>query len=86
MHARVSTAIILYMDARDVVRFLGGPVEIGRHLAVRPQAVSLWTTQNQIPLARVPALLALARQQGLRLRAHDIRPDFDWSAVCEGCA
>lgn len=70
------------MDARVIVQNLGGPVAVGRHLGVRPQAVSLWATHDRIPLERVPALLDLARQLGLPMRAQDIRDDFDWASVC----
>lgn len=65
---------------------LGGPAALGRALDVRPQAVSLWASNDRIPLDRVPALLRLADKLGVALRATDVRSDVDWEAVCcKGC-
>lgn len=69
---------------REIIQSLGGPTEVARQLGVRSQAVSLWCAAGRIPLERVPALLRIASERGVQLRAQDIRSDFDWAAVC-GC-
>lgn len=75
-----SAAIILRM--REIIQSLGGPAEVGRHLGVRSQAVSLWGSTGRIPVERVPALLRLAKERGIELTAWDLRNDIDWAAVC----
>lgn len=72
------------MNTKDIINLLGGPAEVGRALGIRPQAVSLWARKGAVPLDRVPEVLRLADEIGLRLTARDLRPDFDWDAVCCG--
>lgn len=71
------------MTARDIVQALGGPAAIGRHLGIRCQAVSLWIRKDRIPAERVPDLEHLAREQGVALRAEQMRPDVRWSVLRE---
>ncbi len=73
------------MQVSQIIRELGGPVSIGRHLGIRSQAISLWIHKNRIPAERVPQLERLARQIGSRVRAEQMRPDVDW-AVLRGTA
>jgi DNA-binding transcriptional regulator YdaS (Cro superfamily) len=70
------------MNTKDVIQLLGGPAAIARRIGVQPQAISLWSAAGRVPLERVPALLQMARQDGVALTAADIRSDFDWSSVC----
>lgn len=68
---------------KDIIKSLGGPVAVARHLGVRSQAVSLWCSKERIPVERVPALLRLAQERGVQLTAWDLRHDMDWAAVCK---
>lgn len=72
------------MTVSEIIKSLGGPTSVARAISVRPQAVSLWAINEQIPLERVPQLLQLARERGLPWRASDLRSDYDWQAVCCG--
>lgn len=76
------------MTAQDIIKSLGGPTTVARHLGVRSQAVSLWTSKNRIPAERVPALEALARELGADARAEAMRPDVDWAVLrrCGVCS
>lgn len=70
------------MCVQELIQRLGGPAAIGRRLGIRSQAVSLWLSQRRVPLERVPQLLELASELGLTMQAADLRPDYDWAAVC----
>ena len=70
------------MNIKQIIYTLGGPGRIGRRLNIKSQAVSQWIMTGRIPAARVIALEAYAREQGLTLRAEDFRPDLDWSCTC----
>lgn len=71
------------MTVSEIIKYLGGPAAVSRQLGVRSQAISLWSIKNQIPLERVPALLQVARDRGVVLSAADLRPDYQWQAVCD---
>jgi DNA-binding transcriptional regulator YdaS (Cro superfamily) len=70
------------VNVKDIIQSLGGPTAVGRRLDVRPQAVSLWVTNEQIPLERVPALLRMATELQMAISPEDLRGDYDWAAVC----
>lgn len=75
------------MTVKDVIEALGGPASVGRLFGINGQAVSLWALKGRIPAERVPTLERRARELGVPLRAEDMRPDVEWSAlrcVCEG--
>lgn len=55
---------------------------MSQRLGVRPQAISLWLSNGQIPLERVPALLRMAADRQVAVNAEDLRGDYDWAAVC----
>lgn len=69
------------MSVREIIQSLGGPAAIGRQLGCRSQAVSQWAAHNRIPLQRIFALEQLAREQGLPVRAQDMRPDMPWGVL-----
>ena len=69
------------MSVSDIVKQLGGPVSVGRHLHIRSQAVSQWIRKNRIPAERVPELIRFGRERGVELRAEQMRPDIDWSVL-----
>jgi DNA-binding transcriptional regulator YdaS (Cro superfamily) len=69
------------MNLPEIIRQLGGPAEIGRHLGIRGQAISHWLRKDQVPIDRVPSLLRLAKKKRFGLRADELRPDIDWAAV-----
>lgn len=69
------------MNVSEIVKRLGGPVSIGRHLGIRSQAVSLWIRKDRIPADRVPQLERLARQIGSDVRAEQMRPDIEWAVI-----
>lgn len=64
-----------------IMNLLGGPTAIGRRLGIRPQAVSLWIASERVPVARVPALVRMAREQGVELRPEMLRNDIDWGGL-----
>ncbi len=72
------------MTVRDFIKALGGRTAVSQRLGVRPQAISLWLSSEQIPLERVPALLRMAADRRVPVTAEDLRGDYDWEAVC-GC-
>lgn len=72
------------MKTQDIVSALGGPSALGEALGVTPQAISIWLSKGRIPLERVDEVLHVARDKGVKLKATDIRDDFDWAVVC-GC-
>jgi DNA-binding transcriptional regulator YdaS (Cro superfamily) len=69
------------MVAKDLIKTLGGPSKLGRLLGVKPQAISLWASKSRVPVERVPALIRLAKSQGLEVRPEDFRADVDWAAL-----
>lgn len=69
------------VEVSEIVRKLGGPVNIGRHLGIRSQAVSLWIRKDRIPAERVPQLERLARELGSDVRAEHMRPDIEWAVI-----
>lgn len=69
------------IEVSEIVRKLGGPVNIGRHLGIRSQAVSLWIRKDRIPAERVPQLERLARELGADVRAEQMRPDIEWGVI-----
>ncbi len=69
------------MSVSEIIRKLGGPVHLGRHLGIRSQAVSLWVRNNRIPAERVPDLERIARDMGVDVRAEDMRPDVSWGVL-----
>lgn len=69
------------MNVSEIVRSLGGPVSIGRHLGISSQAISLWIRKNRIPAERVPDLELLARGLGADVRAEQMRPDVSWAVI-----
>lgn len=69
------------MDVIKIIRELGGPVSLGRHLGIRSQAVSLWGIKDRIPAERVPELERLAIARGSAIRAEDMRPDVAWGVI-----
>jgi DNA-binding transcriptional regulator YdaS (Cro superfamily) len=69
------------MNVSEIVKRLGGPVSIGRHLGIRSQAVSLWIRKDRIPADRVPQLERLARELGSDVRAEQMRPDIEWAVI-----
>lgn len=74
------------MNVRGMIDLLGGPAAVARLFGIKTQAVSLWISTGRIPAERCPALERRARELGVTLRAEDMRPDVDWSAlrcVCE---
>ena len=73
------------MDVRSIIACLGGPVAVARRCGVRSQAVSLWALKGRIPAARVPTLEAMAQETGAPVRAEQMRPDIDWSALRRAC-
>lgn len=70
------------MRIKHIIRALGGPTAVARRLEVRSQAVSLWVAGGQVPLERVPALLRMAEDLGVKVSATDLRGDYDWGVVC----
>ena len=76
-----SDGSIAAMTVQEIIRKLGGPVAVGRHLEIRSQAVSHWSTQNRIPAERVPQLVRLARKMRVKVTATQMRPDLDWAAL-----
>jgi len=69
------------MTTREIIQRFGGPVKLAALLGIRSQAVSLWGSKGSIPVARVPQLERIARGLRLGLRAEQMRPDVDWSAL-----
>lgn len=69
------------MNVSEIVRTLGGPVLLSRHLGIRSQAVSLWIRKNRIPAERVPDLERIAREVGADVRAEQMRPDVNWGVL-----
>lgn len=69
------------MQTKKLITLLGGSTLVGRHLNIRPQAVSLWIASDRVPVARVPALVRMAREQGVDLRPEMLRNDIDWGGL-----
>ncbi len=69
------------MNTHDIIRELGGPVNLSRRLGIRSQAVSLWARKGRIPAERVPQLERVALEIGSPLRAECMRPDVDWAVL-----
>lgn len=69
------------MTPKDLIKCLGGPAKLGRSLGVKPQAVSMWASKARIPAERVPALVRLAKSQGMDIRPEEFRSDVDWAAL-----
>lgn len=63
-------------DVRAIVRELGGPAAVAGELGITSGAVSQWSA---FPLEHIPKLVALGAG---RYTARDLRPDYDWPAVC----
>lgn len=59
----------------------GGPSQIGRHLGIATQAVSLWVSKGKIPVARVPAMVRMAKDKGLNFGPETFCPGLDWPAL-----
>ena len=69
------------MKVSEIVILLGGTGRLAQKLGIKYEAVYNWSAADRIPVARVPALEKLCRKKGLPLRAEDMRPDIDWSAL-----
>jgi DNA-binding transcriptional regulator YdaS (Cro superfamily) len=69
------------MQTKRLITLLGGSTFVGRQLNIRPQAVSLWIAADRVPVARVPALVRMARGQGVDLRPEMLRNDIDWGGL-----
>lgn len=69
------------MTTREIIQRFGGPVKLAALLGIRSQAISLWSSKDSIPVARVPQLERIARGMRLGLRAEQMRPDIDWSVL-----
>lgn len=69
------------MTVKDIIKAIGGPVVVSRHLGIRSQAVSLWIRANRIPAERVPTLERMCKELGLNVRAEHMRPDVDWGVL-----
>ena len=69
------------MNIKTAIDQLGGPAAVGRLFGIQGQAVSLWARTGRIPAERVPTLERRARELGLPLRAEQLRPDVEWSAL-----
>ena len=72
------------MKVAEIVILLGGSGRLAQKLGIKSQSVSQWIRSNRIPVARVPELEKISRKKGLPLRAEDMRPDVDWSAIRTG--
>lgn len=69
------------MQLRNLFIALGGPTQIGARVGCAPQAVSQWLKKDRVPAARVPALVRMAREQGVELRPEMLRNDIDWGGL-----
>jgi DNA-binding transcriptional regulator YdaS (Cro superfamily) len=69
------------MQTHELINLLGGSTLVGRHLNIRPQAVSIWIAKKRIPAERVPSLVRLARERGISLGPEAFRSDIDWDAL-----
>ena len=82
LRQRVSSTNIFGMKPAEIITKLGGPTAVGEALGVTPQAISIWLAKGRIPLERVDEVLHVARDKGIKLKATDIRDDFDWAVIC----
>ncbi len=69
------------MRLRNLFIALGGPTEIGSRVGCAPQAVSQWLKKDRVPVARVPALVRMARERGVDIGPEVLRNDIDWSGL-----
>ena len=69
------------MTLHSIIVLLGGPTVIGRRLGIRPQAVSIWLANKRVPVARVPALVRMARERGVEIGPETLRNDIDWAGL-----
>jgi DNA-binding transcriptional regulator YdaS (Cro superfamily) len=69
------------MNTRDIIRKLGGPVYVGWYLGINSQAVSHWSSKDRIPAARVPELMLLCNELGVRITPKQMRPDIKWHGM-----
>jgi hypothetical protein len=68
--------------AASIIERLGGPQVVARHLGIHPTRVTAWRrprgsssgTGGMVPHWRIPALLELARQQGVPMSELDFAP------------
>lgn len=67
----------------QLIEAVGGITSLARALEITHPAITHWRTKNAVPVDRVPALVRLALDHGVDLRAEDLRDDIDWAAVCE---
>lgn len=63
---------------KDIVRRLGGPVQVAGAIGVTHSAVCQWT---KIPAEYVPTLVALSRKLDDPMTAADLRPDVPWEKL-----
>ena len=67
-------------DVKSLVKRLGGPSCIARHLGITHGAVCQWP---EIPVGYVPDLVELSMLRGDPVCAEEMRPDKPWRLVCE---
>lgn len=72
-----------FMRIKPIIHQLGGPAQVAAELGVNSQAVSHWIRDDAIPLARIPAILRLARKRGIPLRPEEVDPHTDWEAFTQ---
>ena len=69
------------MTTRDIIKKLGGPVYVGWYLGINSQAVSHWSSKDRIPAARVPELMLLCHELGIKITPKQMRPDIKWHGM-----
>lgn len=74
------------MNVQSIITKLGGPANVGRHIGINSQAISIWIAKDVVPLERVDDLLQLAQAIDVPITAKEIRGDFDWDVVCSRCS
>lgn len=57
------------MEASEIIVRLGGPKKVGEKLGVPPSTVANWPWRKTIPGRYWPAILRLARDEGVDLMA-----------------
>lgn len=69
------------MNVKEIIQQLGGPTRVAMQLNIIPQAVSHWVRENKVPPARVPSIIRIGKDIGLKIKPSDLNGDVDWDAI-----
>jgi len=69
------------MNVKEIIQQLGGPTRVAMQLNIIPQAVSHWIRENKVPPARVPSIMRIVKEFGVKAKPEDLNADVDWTAI-----